>query len=362
MKIALVNDFLQETGIGNYAFSLFNELKKKADIEMVYLDSDNSFHKKQEKTIHIKGARFPVLNHVLNNAFVFPKKIPEGFDIYHASNQYLSHIVTKKEKSIVSCMDMISTRLAADYNPVVSFFWNRSVKQMKNAAKIIAISNFTKNEITKQLAIPKEKIETIHLGFDDKIFKPMKKKESRKELGIEEAAHLILNVGAEDKRKNMTTLLRAFATVSEKDENAMLLRIGKQKPETARLIRELGIAEKVKYFSSIPVEKLATTYNTADVFCFCSYYEGFGLPVLEAMACGCPVVAAKAASVPEIVEGAGVLVKNPLDACEFAKQVEMLLENPAERKRLERKGFAQARKFSWKKNAEETMRIYEEVL
>ncbi len=361
MRIALINDFWPGTGIGNYAFSLFNELEKKIDIEMVYLDADKKFHKSQERIRKIKGISFPVLNHVLNNALVFPGKIPAGFDAYHASNQYLSHLVAGKSKSIVSCMDTISKRLGADYNPIVGFFWNSSMKQMKNAKKIIAISHFTKREITKQFGIPKEKIEVIHLGFDSSNFLPQNKKSARRGLGIEEGASVVLNVGSEEKRKNIPTLLRAFSKIAEKEPEALLVRVGEQRQETIRLIKELGIEKKVKYFNSLPVEKLSLTYNAADVFCYCSYYEGFGLPVLEAMACGTPVVAAAAASVPEIVEKAGVLVKNPLDAEAFAAETANLLENFGERKKLERKGFVQARKFGWKKNAEETRKVYESV-
>lgn len=362
MKIALVNDFLPSTGIGNYAFSLFEELEKKADVEMLFLDSEGALQEKKDSITRFGGARFPFLRHVLNNALIFPGKIPGGFDVYHASNQYISHLVVGKNASIVSCMDIIASRLSADYNPVVNFFWNSSLKQMGRAKKIIAISNFTRREIQRQLGIPKEKIEVIPLAFDAKAFRPLNKKSARKELSIAENANVVLNVGSEEKRKNIQTLLKAFAGLAEKNPDALLLRIGEQRQETRRLIEQLCIGEKVRYLNNLSSERLTLAYNAADALAFCSYYEGFGLPLLEAMACGCPVVAAKAASVQEIVEDAAILVDNPLDEKAFEKAIESILGDFGLRKELERKGFARAREFSWKKNAEATLGVYEEVL
>ena len=361
MKVALLNDFWPETGIGNYAFSLFNELQKKIDVEMIYLDS--SRHSLKGKGIRtIRGFSFPFLRQVLNNAIVFPQKIPQGFDVYHASNQYLSHIVVKKSVSIVSCMDVISSRLRRDYAPAVGFFWNNSTKQMARAKKIIAISHFTKQEIVKLLNIPKEKVEVIHLGFDDRAFRPFNRKSARKGLGLEESSEIILNVGSEEKRKNIATLLKAFSLVAKEKENALLLRVGEQRQETKRLIEGLGLQGKVKYLNNLSTVQLARAYNASDLLAFCSYYEGFGLPVLEAMACSTAVVATKAASIPEITGKAALLVQNPLDAEEFKQAILSVLEKPALKKSLEHKGFARARQFSWKKNAEETIKVYEEAL
>ncbi len=362
MKIALLNDFLPSTGIGNYAFSLFEEMKKKADVEMIFLDSEKTAPGKIGRVKNIRGVNFPALKHLLNNAFVFPGRIPNGFDVYHASNQYISHIVAGKNASVVSCMDIISSRLSADYNPVVNFFWNSSLKQMGCAKKIIAISNFTRHEIQRQLGIPKEKIEVIPLAFDSKAFRPLNKKSARKELSIAENANVVLNVGSEEKRKNIPTLLKAFALLAKKNNDALLLRVGEQRQETKKLIEQLGIGEKIRYLNNLSLERLALAYNAADALAFCSYYEGFGLPVLEAMACGCPVVAARAASVPEITGEAAILIDNPLDEKEFEKAILGIFDDFGLKKELERKGFVQARKFSWKKNAEATLRVYGEVL
>lgn len=363
MKIALVNDFSAGTGIGNYAFSLFSELQKKAEVEMFFLDSQNSVLEQQPGLQRINGIAFPVLRQVLNNALVFPARVPKGFDVYHASNQYISHIAVKEKASVVSCMDIISQRLQQDYNPIVRYFWNSSLAQIKKAKKIIAISEFTKRELQRNLQIEKEKIEVIHLGFDAGTFIPLNRGEARKELGLDVGKQIVLNVGSEEPRKNIPTLLRAFAELAKEKENVLLLRVGEQRPETRELIQKLGLQDKVKYFQGLPKEKLALAYNSADLLAFTSYYEGFGLPVLEAMACGTAIVAARAtSSVQEITENAAVLVENPLDANEFKNAMADVLEKPVLKRKLEQKGFSRARNFSWKKNAEQTIKVYEEVL
>jgi glycosyltransferase involved in cell wall biosynthesis len=190
----------------------------------------------------------------------------------------------------------------------------------------------------------------------------MQKKESRRLLDLPESAEIILNVGSEEKRKNIQTLLKAFFEIAKQREDAVLLRVGEQRQETTRLAKKLGIFEKIKYLNNLSRENLALAYNAADALAFCSYYEGFGLPVLEAMACGCPVVAASASSVPEIAGKAALLVENPLDAKAFSDCIERVLASRALAKSLERKGFARARGFSWKKNAEATIKVYEGVL
>ncbi len=352
-RIALINDYNEKTGIGKYACNLFNELEKKIDIKMVYLG------KKENENEKIKfigeGINFPVLKKTLNTHYYYPKKIPKEYDLFHLSNQFISKIAENNSPSIVSCMDIIPFVLKKHYPLAMRIFLERSMKSMKKAEKIISISDFTKKELIEKFGIDKKKIKTVYLGYDKKIFREKNKNKTRKKLGLEKEKTYLLNVGSEEKRKNVNELLKAV-----KDMDLTLIRIGEQRTETKKLIEKENI-NNVLYINDVSEQKLSDYYTAVDLSVFPSGYEGFGLPILEAMACSSPVLTTNQASIPEIT-GKNPISIEKINESEIKEKIKTVLTNKSLQKSIKRKGLKQAEKFSWKKCAKKTLEVYESVL
>jgi glycosyltransferase involved in cell wall biosynthesis len=351
-RIALINDYPENTGIGKYAFNLFNELKKKIDVEMIFLGDTE----KKEKIRSLgTGISFPILKKTLNSHYFYPKRIPKEYDLFHASNQFLARIANHRKPSIVTCMDMIPLTLKKDYPFAMRIFIESSMKAMNKAEKIIAISDFTKKELTEKFGVEEKKIKTIHLGYDKKIFKKKNKNKARKKLGLNKNKTYLLNVGSEEKRKNVHELIKAV-----KDLDVELIRVGEQRTTTKKLIQKENI-QNVSYTKNISDDKLAEYYNAVDLSVFPSTHEGFGLPILEAMACNCPVLTTKYASIPEIT-GKLPVVLEKINETEIKEKIKEVLENKSLKNSLKKRGLKKAKKFSWKKTAKETLKVYESVL
>ncbi len=359
MKVALINDYPKSTGIGNYAFSLFDELKNKLDIEMVYLNHDST-KELNENVLEIKTQfNFPFFNKTLKNLFFFPKKIPEGFDLYHCSNQFLSRITKYRKPTIISCMDIIPYILKNDYPKSLRVLLTHSLNEMHNAKKIITISDYTKKELIKHFGFEKSKIQTIYLGFNKSVFKPRNKYFARGKLNLPKDKKIILSVGSEEPRKNIETILEILPELKKEFSNILFLRIGEQSKKNKKLIKKLGIEKNVQYLAGVNINDLGHYYNTCDLFVFPSYYEGFGLPVLEAMASGVPFLTTNCTSIPEIT-GNKFKLLDPFNKEEWIESVIKAL-NEENRKRVQHY-LKQAKEFSWEKCGKETLQIYNKLI
>lgn len=237
---------------------------------------------------------------------------------------------------------------------------------IKNRADaIIAISNHTKMDCIKYLGIPEEKIRVIYEAADE-IFKPEKIKEEMKnhlkdKYGIE--FPFILSVGTLEKRKNLPNVLKAFYRLKKTGNHHKLVIVGKigwKYNKIFSTMEELDLKKDVIFTGYVPDEDLVKIYNAADLFVFPSIYEGFGLPPLEAMACGCPVITSNTSSLPEVVGDAGVTV-DPYDDKALADEMHRILSNDGFKTELSKKSLERAELFSWRQTAKETWNVYEEV-
>lgn len=370
MKVALINDYLENTGIGNYAFSLQRELENSNEIEseMIYLKTKeneeemNSLIHNYSLRILNQGIKLPFFNKTLNNNYYFPKKIPKEYDLFHAGNQFLAKIAKYNKPCIVSCMDIIPIMLKSDYPLSLRIMLDKAMKNMREAEKIITISDYTKYDIIKQYKLPEEKIKTVYLGYDKDVFKIREKKEARYKLKLPEKAKIILHVGSEEPRKNLKVIFNAIPELKKEFKNLIFVRVGRESRESKKIIQKLGIGKEVIYFSGIGKEKLALFYNACDIFVFPSYYEGFGLPVLEAMASGIPVVTANATSIPEITGENGAILVKPKEEGEWKEQIKNVLYSESLQKKLIENGKARSKAFGWERVAGETKEVYGEVL
>lgn len=250
------------------------------------------------------------------------------------------------------------------------FIYNYYLTGMKKADRIIAVSNNTKKELVNYMKYPEDRIDVIYHGIDHKIFFPYHndkiKYDVKKKYNIGYDDKIILHVGSELPLKNIPTLIKAFYKLKKTIPNVKLIRAGPFNWKGARkksitLIKQLHLEEDIIYVGVLPKEELPQFYNTADVFVCPSYYESFGIPNLEALACGCPVITTNKAAIPEVVGDGAIKLSDPFDVDLLARTMEEVLTNDGLREDLIKKSLAQAKKFSYEKYAKETYKVYERV-
>jgi glycosyltransferase involved in cell wall biosynthesis len=172
---------------------------------------------------------------------------------------------------------------------------------------------------------------------------------------------IILHVGPEADHKNVTSLIKVLYELRKTGLNVKLIRVGNRSKDITSIIKKYQLEKNVEYRTNVNDEELVELYNMADVFAFPSFYEGFGLPVLEAMACGCPVVTSNTPSLLNVAGEAAITV-DPKDGDGLTRAIMAVLTDRELRKRLIDSGMARVELFSWDKTAKETLKVYEEVI
>ena len=235
-------------------------------------------------------------------------------------------------------------------------------RSAKQAAGILAISEFTRTEILELYRIQPEKVTVVYPGVDEQ-FAPMARDAAcevvSRRYGMR--SPFVLTVGVIQPRKNLHRLLEGFAKlkgIHRSDHKLVIVgKYGWKEANLERRIEELGLAGEVILTGYVPYEDLPAFYNAAEVFVYPSVYEGFGLPPLEAMACGTPVITGDRSSLPEVVGDAGIMV-DPYDPGAFADAMAEVLSSEPLRAQMSARGLEQAKKFSWDKMAREMLAIY----
>lgn len=241
---------------------------------------------------------------------------------------------------------------------------------VKKSDQIITPSNFTKNEVIKYYGVPSSKINVIYEGYDAELFRPSPPsliKQIKTKYGLS-FPYIIHIAGRFQKHKNTEKLIEAFYFLKKnKKIKHKLVILGKKDksveshyPHSLRLAKKLKIDQEVLFLGYLPEEDLPPLLTGASVFVFPSLYEGFGLPPLEAMACGTPVVASNTSSMPEIIQDDGILI-DPQNVQEIADAIFQVISSPTLSAEIKEKGFKKAQEFSWEKCAKETLAVLEEV-
>lgn len=231
---------------------------------------------------------------------------------------------------------------------------------------IIADSESTKQDIIKIYQIPEDRIRVIYLGVSEDSFElPTEEEQLRvlQQFSLNDNPY-ILNVSVINPRKNIPNLMKAFTLIKDKYKDLKLVLAGQKgwlNDEMEKTIANLKLEGRVIFTGYIEENILKTLYNKAIAFVYPSLYEGFGLPILEAMACGTPVITSNISSMPEILGDAGMLV-DPLNCEQIANSIVSLMENASLREDCSRRGKERARLFTWEKTARETLKTYNFVL
>ncbi len=235
----------------------------------------------------------------------------------------------------------------------------------RTADHIIAVSESTKRDTVRLLGVPEEKITVIYEAAHP-IFKPIDGQAAMEQVRSKYnlAPNFILFVGTIEPRKNIPALLRAFRRLRDNYKMDITIALAGNRgwldEEVDATIKELQLEASARFLGSVPNEELVYLYNAARLFVFPSFYEGFGLPPLEAMACGTPVIVSNAASLPEVVGDAGWLVA-PDDIEGLTVAMYRILTDESLRREMTAKGIKRAATFSWQRAARETLDVYRKV-
>lgn len=236
----------------------------------------------------------------------------------------------------------------------------KTKRAIKHSKIIITDSHYTKKDLMKYFNVPDNKIEVLYLGVDSKFKKieqPLTKQALKNKLGIE--APYILGIGGTEPRKNVSTLIQAFEQLQQKYQtHYSLVIVGRPWPKMEKENSVITQANnKVIYTGYIEDNELVSLYNEADLFVFPSLYEGFGLPPLEAMACGTPVIVSNTTSLPEIVGDAGYYI-DPRNPEQISEAIWHVLSDASLRESLITKGFERVKFFNWDDSVNKIIEIY----
>lgn len=288
--------------------------------------------------------------------------------LYHSTNFMIPFLAfggaNRKTRCVCNIHDLIPL-VHPEFTPralKTRFFWvyKTLMNQIaRHTNRVLTGSDSARQDIIRELKMPSERITVIPDGVGEQ-FIPTDKKPSDA-TGVK----IILYVGRSDPYKNLTGLVAAFARMLERTQIHVRLRIvgspDPRYPEAMALAEQLGINDKVEWSGYIDDAELLSAYQDADVLALLSRYEGFGLPVLEAMACGTPVVCSRVTSLPEVVGDAASLV-DPDNLDECAEALQRILEDEDYARRLRQAGLARARQFSWPRHAQRVLSMYADML
>jgi glycosyltransferase involved in cell wall biosynthesis len=354
--------FLPLGGIGYYILSVLKHLAH-IDHENEYILYNTGQSANREQIPFQHGGNFQVIN-VWRPILRWRMK-RDRIDVFHGPNYRLP--ARGLRGSIVSIYDLSVARLPQLFRKAIGrrrdFAKSKRIAQA--ADRVITISQHSAKDITELYGVPKERIAVIYCGTGDEFFPETDQTlitKIKKQYNLENREY-ILYVGGSDPRKNAVTLLKAYSALSEIHPQAVLVLVGsmqRRSEEIYKIIRENGLEQNVMMVGDITQEALRVLYSQTSVFVFPSLYEGFGMPVLEAMACRAPVIASNTSSIPEVAGKAAVLVE-PTDAKALTDAIRGMLNDREGRESMRAKGFTQAKLFSWETAARRTLEIYQDV-
>jgi glycosyltransferase involved in cell wall biosynthesis len=360
-----------KSGVGFYVLNLLKALSEVDRNDTYYV-----YTKKEDRLlVEHDPAHFNIIPCSTNNRLLrlgweqmfLPHYISrDKLDVFHSPHYTIP--LRSKAPTVSTFHDMtFFSHPEVHEKSKVLFFRQMIPLAAERADAIIAVSQSTKKDMVRFLDLPESKIHVVYEGIDSEEYRPLAQDERmdniKRQYKLPE--EFVLFVGTLEPRKNIDGAIRAFKQVTEETGKKFGLVVtggkGWNYHSIFNLVQELDIEDDVRFTGYVPEEDLPYLFNAATVFAYPSFYEGFGIPPLEAMACGTPVVASNVSSVPEVVGDAGLLVDPSKDE-EIAGAILRILTDPDLRSELSAKGLERTKLFSWQKAAKETLKIYNSVV
>ena len=362
---------IRRRGIGNYVYNLLQELVKLESQHkfILYSDSEDVAYAVPNDSrfiLKIIGPKF----YPLWEQIVLPiHAVRDNLDVLHCPANAGPYLLPSKIKLILTIHDVMYMLPSSALPTSPSLYQSIGRKYLswivplvaKNATALITVSNYSKFDILKHFTIDENKIFVIHEAAGKNFKKIAKSIASSilKNLNIPD--RFIMAFGAIDPRKNTSKIIYAFKhfiNLIKSDHHLIIVGLSQsEKHHFTKQVQKLGISSNVTFLGFVSEVELIALYNNAQAMLYPSLYEGFGIPVLEAMACGTPVIGSTSASIPEISGDAALLI-DPTNLEELYTSLYEISNNKKLREDLSKKGFIQANKFSWSKLAFETLSVY----
>lgn len=353
------------SGIGSYTRNLIENLVKISSGHEYYLFLDSPLPPGVVRLKNTFTEIIPEKKRILWTNFYLPGRLSKlDIDLYHGTANFEIPI-RKVTRYVVTIHDIIP-KLFPELIPfkhrlIFNLFTKRALKV---ADKVITVSEHSKKDIVRFFNADENKIKVIYEAASE-IFRPIRDsailKEFREKYKLPE--EFILFLGLLEPKKNIMRIIKSFLFLKEKGLRCKLV-IGGRKgwyfENIFKLARELNLTNDIIFTGFVPEEDLPLLYNSSRLFVFPSLYEGFGLPVLEAMACGIPVITSRTSSLPEIAADAALYV-DPLSIDSIVEAIDQVYKDEDMRGSMIERGIQRARHFSWQKAAAETLNIYREI-
>jgi glycosyltransferase involved in cell wall biosynthesis len=361
-------------GIGRYAIHLVEALLALAaqrcpDLELVI------FTAPQMDRAVLEGSRVRLCERfrrikstLLRSSILLPVGVwCEHIDVFHGLDQSGIPLFSKSGKSVVTIHDVIPLVLPWAFPPRHRWVLSTALARIRKQAEMVIVpSTAAADDVVRYLQVERERISVIPMGCDAR-FQPVEEpaRAAAMQRRYDLPRRYILFVGTLEPRKNVKTLLQAFAMLlaeTPQDDLALVIAGGNGwgGEDYLATVEALGLRDRVRFTGFVEDDLLPELYRGALLFVYPSLYEGFGLPVLEAMACGTPVITSNRASLPEVAGDAALLV-DPTQPEALAAAMTSIISNGELRQGLRAKGLARARAFTWDGVAEQTVAIYRAV-
>ena len=362
----------QGAGIGRYARQMTRallELDRENEYVLFVPSASPEASRASESAIvgqaNVSLARLPLSERALVALWhrlrvPVPVELFSGrLDVFHSPDFALAPVL--RARTLVTVHDLSFRRVPECFKPALLSYLNRVVpRSVARADIVLADSESTRNDAIELLRLAPERVFVVYAGVDSRFRRVTDQgllEDVRSRYSL--PGRFVLSVGTLQPRKNYVRLIEAFSRLSGVEDVSLVISgaRGWLYEEIFRRVEELGLSSRVLFPGYVAEADLPALYSLSEVFAFPSLYEGFGLPPLEAMACGTPVVVSRASSLPEVVGNAGCLV-DPLSVEEIAGTLQALLDSPARRADLAEQGVAQAARFTWSEAARVLLGLY----
>ncbi|MCP4264284.1 MAG: glycosyltransferase [Candidatus Brocadiaceae bacterium] len=358
-----------KTGVGRYTLNLCKSILR-ADSKNEYFlyssDQTDGVCRSDMKRVHDRKTGIIFRNNLLRilwEQIALPFfSVSDKLDLYHFTDHALS-LLLRTHPTIITVHDIAFIRFPHLFNKSRQVYKKYIFeKSIKKADFIVVPSYSTKKDILHYYRIEEKKIRVVYNGIESR-FRPIGNvEEYRRKNNL--PSKMILNVGTLEPRKNIVALIKAFEKLRERGLNDYSLVIAGGKgwlyKQILEEIKNNEVSQSILYLDVVKDEDLPVLYNCADIFVYPSLYEGFGLPPLEAMACGVPVITSDTSSLPEVVGDAGIMI-NPTDVNSLCDSIYNLLNDRELRNRMRVRGLERSKLFSWEKAAKDMLGIYNEL-
>jgi glycosyltransferase involved in cell wall biosynthesis len=357
-------------GLSRYDRALYDGLNARCDIDVTVRPIKPAGNRMFDQIKNISGMDIAAF------LGVYPLRLPriQG-DLGHLTTSSHATALLWKQRIpvVVTVHDIIHftyrhDRRLSTYRHIVQRLADTlALRNLRYADAIIASSAFTKQQLIHYAGLEPEQISVVPLGIDCNRFRPCEVPPAFYEkYGLNSRTPYVLHISSEEPRKNIETLLRAWVHVQKQQPDAILLKVGRclypaERIRLLKLIADLGIGETVRFIDLVPDQDLPLFYNAASVFVFPSLAEGFGFPVLEAMACGLPVVCSTAPALTELVADVA-LQHEATDVAALASHICLMLCNPDRCQKASTRGLERAIQFSWKRTVDQTCCVYNNLM